>query len=85
MRQVDSRTGENGNTGCPVRVREDVVGQTAGVEDFQCSGHRCEGPARRVHVGPAFEDSDRAAAPGQIAGRGQSGGSGADDKDVHAV
>ena len=85
MRQIDSRAGEDGNTGCAVRVREDLVGQAAGVEHFKCAGHRGEGAAGRVHLGPAFEDDDRAAAPGQVACRGQSGGSGADDEDVHAA
>ena len=83
--QIDSCAGEDGDAGCAVRLGKDVVGQTAGVENLQCPGHRGERPARWVHARPAFEDDDRAAAPGEVACRGQSGGSGTDDEYVDAL
>ena len=56
--QIDSRTREDGDAGCEMRLGDDVIGQIACVENFQCPGHRGEGPAGRVHIGPAFKDDD---------------------------
>src|SRR5882757_1011603 len=85
MGQVDSGTGEDGDAGCAVRLGENVIGKAAGVENLQCPGHRGEGTAGRVHVRPAFENDDRSAAPGEVAGRGQSSRSGTDDEYVDAL
>ena len=85
MRQIDSRAGEDGDARSAVRVRENVVGQPAGIQHFEGPRHRGERAAGRVHLGPAFEDRHRTAAPGQVACRGQSCRSGTDDEDVHAV
>ena len=85
MRQIDSRAGEDGHTRRPVRVRENVIGQPAGIQHFKGPRHGGERTAGRVHLGPAFEDRHRAAAPGQVACRGQPGRPGTDDEDVHAV
>ena len=85
MRQIDSRAREDRNAGRLVRVRENVVGKAAGVEDLEGSGHRRERAARRVDLGPPFEHHHRAAAPGQVARGGQPGGSGTDDDDIHRV
>ena len=85
MRQVDSGTGEDRHAQRPMGVCKHIVGQVPGIEHLECAGHRRERAAGRVHLGPAFEDHHRAAAPGQVACRGQSGGPGTDDEYVDVV
>jgi hypothetical protein len=84
MRQVDSRAREDGDTRSAVRVRENIIDQPPGIQDFEGARHRGEGTAGRVHPGPTFEDGHRAATPGQVACRGQPRGPGPDDEDVDA-
>ncbi len=83
--EVDTRATEDRDTGRPVRVAEQVVGQSASVENFKGACHGGERATGRIDGGPAFQQHHRPSGPGQVTCRGQSRRSGPDDNYVNVM
>ena len=85
MREVDLSAAENRDPGRPVRIRQQLVGEPASVENLERAGHGGEGATGRVDRRPALQNGDRPPATREVAGGGHSRRAATDNEDVDFV
>jgi hypothetical protein len=82
MRQIDFRAGDDADGLRRVGALQQILGESACVENLQRPRHRRERATGRIHLGPALEHHHRTVCAGQVSRRCQPRGPGTDDDDI---